>query len=163
MRRARRPSRSAIQRTASATRLPVTSIAAGSTPSAASAARPASSGRAALVADGVGAAAIEVTGSLVAQAVRGIAERDGLLARRTLAGPRRVLVALRRGAGRDDADRATAGWWPASPSAPTSRSRSSAPRSPLLRDAVAAHENVPAAGLPRYASFVAALAASGLL
>jgi hypothetical protein len=37
------------------------------------------------------------------------------------------------------------------------------PRSPLLRGAVAAHENVRLLGCPSYASFVAALAASHLL
>ena len=124
---------------------------------------PDEAGRAALVADGVGPAAIEVTGSLVAQAVRGIAERDGLLARRTLAGPRRVLVVLRRGAGRDDADRATGGMVARLAERADVEIAIAAPWSPLLRDEVAAHENVRLLGCPRYASFVAALAASDLL
>ena len=124
---------------------------------------PDEAGRATLVADGVDPAAIEVTGSLVAEAVRGIAERDGLLGRRTLAGPRRVLVALRRGAGRDDADRATGGMLARLAERADVEIAIAAPRSPLLRDAVAAHENVRLLACPRYASFVAALAASDLL
>jgi len=124
---------------------------------------PDEAGRAALAADGVAPAAIEVTGSLVAEAVHGIAERDGLLARRTLAGPRRVLVALRRGAGRDDADRATGTMLARLAERADVEIAIAAPRSPLLRDAVAAHENVRLLGCPRYASFVAALAASDLL
>ncbi len=124
---------------------------------------PDEAGRAALVADGVDPAAIEVTGSLVAEAVRGIGEREGLLVRRMLAGPRRVLVALRRGAGRDDADRATGGMLARLAERADVEIAIAAPRSPLLRDAVAAHENVRLLGCPRYASFVAALAASDLL
>jgi len=120
-------------------------------------------GRAALVADGVDPAAIEVTGSLLAEAVRGIAERDGLLARRTLAGPRRVLVALRRGAGRDDPDRATGEMLARLAERADVEIAIAPPRSPLLRGAVAAHENVRLLACPRHASFVAALAASHLL
>ena len=99
---------------------------------------PDEAGRATLAADGVDPAAIDVTGSLVAEAVRGIAERGGLLGRRTLAGPRRVLVALRRGAGRDDADRATGGMLARLAERADVEIAIAAPRSPLLRDAVAA-------------------------
>jgi len=120
-------------------------------------------GRAALVADGVDPAAIEVTGSLVAEAARAVAERDGLLARRMLAGPRRVLVALRRGAGRDDADGAAGGMLARLAERADVEIAIAAPRSPLLRGAVAAHENVRLLRCPRYASFVAALAGSHLL
>ena len=124
---------------------------------------PDEAGRAALAADGVDSAAIEVTGSLVAEAVRGIAERDGLLARRPFAGPRRVLVALRRGAGRDDADRAAGAMLARLAERADVEIAIAAPRSPVLRDAVAGHENVRLLGCPRYASFVTALAASDLL
>ena len=124
---------------------------------------PDEAGRAALAADGVDPAAIEVTGSLVAEAVRGIAERDGLLARRPFAGPRRVLVALRRGAGRDDADRAAGAMLARLAERADVEIAIAAPRSPVLRDAVAGHENVRLLGCPRYASFVTALAASDLL
>jgi len=125
---------------------------------------PDEAGRAALLADGVEPASIEVTGSLVAEAARGIAERDGLVAQhRTLAGPRRVLVALRRGAGRDDADRAAGATLAGLAERADVEVAIAAPRSPLLRDAVAAHDNVRLLGCPRYASFVAALAASHLL
>ena len=124
---------------------------------------PDEAGRAALLADGVGPASIEVTGSLVAEAARGIAERDGLVAHRTLAGARRVLVALRRGAGRDDADRAAGATLAGLAERADVEVAIAAPRSPLLRDAVAAHDNVRLLGCPRYASFVAALAGSHLL
>jgi len=124
---------------------------------------PDEAGRAALAADGVDPAAIEVTGSLVAEAVRGIAERDGLLARSPFAGPRRVLVALRRGAGRDDADRAAGAMLARLAERADVEIAIAAPRSPALRDAVAGHENVRLLGCPRYASFVTALAASDLL
>ena len=124
---------------------------------------PDEAGRAALAADGVEPASIEVAGSLVAEAARGIAERDGLLAHRTLAGPRRVLVALRRGAGRDDADRAAGAMLAGLAERADVEIAIAAPRSPLLRDAVAAHENVRLLGCPRYASLVAALAGSHLL
>ena len=124
---------------------------------------PDEAGRAALAADGVDPAAIEVTGSLVAEAVRGIAERDGRLARRPFAGPRRVLVALRRGAGRDDADRAAGAMLARLAERADVEIAIAAPRSPVLRDAVAGHENVRLLGCPRYASFVTALAASDLL
>ena len=124
---------------------------------------PDEAGRAALLADGVEPASIEVTGSLVAEAARGIAERDGLVAHRTLAGARRVLVALRRGAGRDDADRAAGATLAGLAERADVEVAIAAPRSPLLRDAVAAHENVRLLGCPRYASFVAALAGSHLL
>jgi UDP-N-acetylglucosamine 2-epimerase (non-hydrolysing) len=125
---------------------------------------PDEAGRAALLADGVEPASIEVTGSLVAEAARGIAERDGLVAQhRTLAGPRRVLVALRRGAGRDDADRAAGAMLARLAERADVEIAIAAPRSPVLRDAVAGHENVRLLGCPRYASFVTALAASDLL
>ena len=124
---------------------------------------PDEAGRAALLADGVEPASIEVTGSLVAEAARGIAERDGLVAHRTLAGARRVLVALRRGAGRDDADRAAGATLAGLAERADVEVAIAAPRSPLLRDAVAAHDNVRLLGCPRYASFVAALAGSHLL
>jgi UDP-N-acetylglucosamine 2-epimerase (non-hydrolysing) len=124
---------------------------------------PDEAGRAALAADGVDPGAIEVTGSLVAEAVHAIAERDGLLARRPPAGPRRVLVALRRGAGGDDADRAAGAMLARLAERADVEIAIAAPRSPVLRDAVAAHENVRLLGCPRYASFVAALAGSDLL
>jgi len=124
---------------------------------------PDEAGRAALAADGVDPGAIEVTGSLVAEAVHAIAERDGLLARRPPAGPRRVLVALRRGAGRDDADRAAGAMLARLAERADVEIAIAAPRSPVLRDAVAGHENVRLLGCPRYASFVTALAASDLL
>jgi UDP-N-acetylglucosamine 2-epimerase (non-hydrolysing) len=119
--------------------------------------------RAALLADGADPATVEVAGGLVADAVRGLAERDGLLARRTLAGPRRVLVALRRGGGREDDDRATGAMLARLAERADVEIAIAAPRSPLLGNALAAHENVRLLACPRYASFVAALATSHLL
>jgi UDP-N-acetylglucosamine 2-epimerase (non-hydrolysing) len=116
-----------------------------------------------LIADGADPATVEVAGGLVAEAVRGLAEGEGLLARRALAGPRRVLVALRRGGGRDDADGATGATLARLAERADVEIAIAAPRSPLLRGALAAHENVRLLACPRYASFVAALATSHLL
>jgi UDP-N-acetylglucosamine 2-epimerase (non-hydrolysing) len=124
---------------------------------------PDAAARGALVADGIDPAAIEVTGGTVCDAVRGIAERDGLLGRRPVAGARRVLVALRRGAGRDDADIAAGRMLARLAERADVEIALAAPRSPLLRAALRAHENVMLLGSARYADFVAALAASHVL
>jgi UDP-N-acetylglucosamine 2-epimerase (non-hydrolysing) len=124
---------------------------------------PDATARAALVADGVDPAAITVTGGTAGEAVRAIAERHGLLARRTVAGARRVLVALRRGAGREDADAAAGRMLARLAERADVDIAIAAPRSPVLRTALRAHENVTLLASPRYAAFVAALAESHLL
>jgi UDP-N-acetylglucosamine 2-epimerase (non-hydrolysing) len=116
-----------------------------------------------LIEEGVDPGAIAVTGGTVADAARFIARRDGLLGRAPAAGARRVLVALRRGEGRDDADRRAARVLARIAERADVEVALAAPRSPLLGRELAPFDNVVLVDGLRWERFVAALAASHLL
>jgi UDP-N-acetylglucosamine 2-epimerase (non-hydrolysing) len=116
-----------------------------------------------LIGAGVDPAAIAVTGGTVAEAARWIARRDGLLGRAPTAGARRVLVALRRGEGREDADRRAARVLARIAERADVEVALAAPRSPVLGRELAPFDNVVLVDGLRYDRFVAALAASHVL
>jgi UDP-N-acetylglucosamine 2-epimerase (non-hydrolysing) len=124
---------------------------------------PSETARGNLLREGIDPSAIEVTAGTVAEAARWIAERDGLLGRPPVAGPRRVLVAagarggaagtgrmLARLAERADVELVL-------PVARSTRVRAAAPAE------LAAHDNVALLDALGYDDFVAALAASHLV
>jgi UDP-N-acetylglucosamine 2-epimerase (non-hydrolysing) len=116
-----------------------------------------------LVREGVHPSAIQVTGSTVGDAARLVAHRDGLVGRAPGAGARRVLVAMRRGAGRDVDDRRAAHVLARLAERADVQVAIAAPRVPLLARELAAFDNVTLVDGLRYARFVAALADSHVL
>jgi UDP-N-acetylglucosamine 2-epimerase (non-hydrolysing) len=116
-----------------------------------------------LIAQSVAPQAIAVTGGTVADAARWIARRDGLLGRAPAPGARRVLVALRRGEGRDEADRRAARVLARIAERADVEVALAAPRPPVVGRELAPFDNVALVDGLRYERFVAALAASHVL